>query len=97
MSARLQTIGTAINSIINQTYKNLEIIVVDDNSTDNTYKLVEKLTDERIKLIKSPIDLYRFDKKLKFTYIFPKILDNSVLPQPGEPIITVCIKSLYSL
>lgn len=59
-----KTIGTAIDSIINQTYKNLEIIVVDDNSTDNTYKIVEKLVDKRIKLIKSPIDLYRFDKEL---------------------------------
>lgn len=59
-----KTIETAIDSIINQTYKNLEIIVVDDNSIDNTYKVVEKLTDKRIKLIKSPADLYRFDKKL---------------------------------
>lgn len=59
-----KTIETAIDSIVNQTYKNIEIIVVDDNSTDNTYKLVEKLTNEKIKLIKSPVDLYRFDKKL---------------------------------
>ncbi len=59
-----KTIETAIDSIVNQTYKNLEIIIVDDNSTDNTYKVVEKLTDKRIKLIKSPADLNRFDKKL---------------------------------
>lgn len=59
-----RTIKIAINSILNQTYKNLEIIVVDDNSTDNTYKVVEKSTDGRIKLLKSPIDSYRFDKKL---------------------------------
>lgn len=59
-----KTIETAIDSIINQTYKNLEIIVVDDNSTDNTCKVAEKLTDKRIKLIKSPADSNRFDKKL---------------------------------
>lgn len=59
-----KTIETAIDSIINQTYKNLEIIVVDDNSTDNTYEIVSGLKDEKIKLIKSPIDSCRFDKKL---------------------------------
>jgi len=58
------TIEEAINSILNQTYQNLEIIIVDDNSTDNTYKIVEEIKNERIKLIKSPVDLCRFDKKL---------------------------------
>ena len=41
-----------LNSIINQTYRNIEVIVVDDCSTDNSVKLVKSLKDERIKLIK---------------------------------------------
>ncbi|MBD8793240.1 glycosyltransferase [Pseudomonas syringae] len=45
-------IETAINSIVNQTWKNIEIIVVDDASTDNTASIVESLAkkDSRIKL-----------------------------------------------
>ena len=35
------TIRLCLNSILNQTYKALEIIIVDDCSTDNSYKIVE--------------------------------------------------------
>ena len=40
-------------SIINQTYKNLEIILVDDGSTDNSGKICDEIAikDNRIKVI----------------------------------------------
>lgn len=43
----------ALNSIINQTYKNLEILLVDDGSTDNSGKICEEYSklDNRIKVI----------------------------------------------
>ncbi len=41
-----------IESILNQTYKNFEIIIVDDFSTDNSVQKIQKYTDSRIKLIK---------------------------------------------
>lgn len=41
-----------IDSVINQTYKNLEIILVDDRSKDSTLKKVNKIKDKRIKIIK---------------------------------------------
>ena len=42
-----------INSIINQTYKNLEIILVDDGATDNSGKMCDEFAkkDNRIKVI----------------------------------------------
>lgn len=60
------TIVVAVDSIANQTYRNLEIIVVDDASTDNTKKIVEELAraDSRIKLVVAENDPDRFDPKL---------------------------------
>ncbi len=42
-----------VMSIVNQTYRDLEIILVDDGSTDGTEKLVDELgsRDERIKVV----------------------------------------------
>ena len=46
-------LAECIESIQNQSYKNLEIILVDDESPDNSGKIAEKYAsnDERIKVI----------------------------------------------
>jgi cellulose synthase/poly-beta-1,6-N-acetylglucosamine synthase-like glycosyltransferase len=36
------TIATSIKSLVKQTYKNLEIIIMDDGSKDNTYQIAKK-------------------------------------------------------
>ena len=41
----------AINSILNQTYRNFELILIDDGSTDNGANEVQKIKDNRIKII----------------------------------------------
>lgn len=48
-------IKDAIESIIAQTYSNLEIIVVDDCSTDNTYSILEEIKcyEPRLKLFRN--------------------------------------------
>lgn len=48
-------ISKCIKSIIEQTYSNLEIILVDDYSTDNTYEILKEHSkkDNRIKLLKN--------------------------------------------
>ena len=42
-----------IESALNQTHKNIEIIIVDDGSTDNSYKKVASLNNEKIHLVKN--------------------------------------------
>lgn len=46
-------IEETINSVLNQTYKNWELIIVDDYSIDNTDDIVSKFTDDRIRYIKN--------------------------------------------
>lgn len=58
---REKTISRAIESILNQTFQDFELIVVDDCSTDNSAEIVHKLKvlDARIKYIKNEINQER--------------------------------------
>jgi glycosyltransferase involved in cell wall biosynthesis len=47
---REKTIIKAIESVLNQTYVDFELIIVDDCSTDNSLKEISKLNDPRIKV-----------------------------------------------
>ena len=51
---RREYIERAVQSILRQTYKNYEIIIVDDGSTDNTQEIIQKLEmkESRIHYIK---------------------------------------------
>jgi len=49
---RARLLGRAIQSILNQTYPNFEIIVVDDCSSDNTENVVRSFCDERMRYIR---------------------------------------------
>ena len=48
---RAPLIGRSIKSVLNQTYQDFEIIIVDDASTDNTKEVVSNFNDERIRYI----------------------------------------------
>lgn len=49
---RADYITLAIDSVLTQTYKNWELIIIDDGSTDHTAEVVKKYTDPRIRYIK---------------------------------------------
>lgn len=46
-------IAESIQSVIDQTYENWELIIVDDCSTDNTDEVVARFTDKRIRYFKN--------------------------------------------
>jgi glycosyltransferase involved in cell wall biosynthesis len=49
-----QSIVNTIKSVLNQSYQDFEIVVVNDGSTDNSLKLVEQINDSRIRIINKP-------------------------------------------
>lgn len=51
---RAQLIQKTIESCLNQTFQNFEIIVVDDGSTDNTYEIIQSFQSDKIQYFKIP-------------------------------------------
>lgn len=82
-----KTIKDTILSIINQTYKNIEIIISDNKSTDNTVSVVNEFKDSRILFYKndSNIGLARnWNKcleKCKGEYIHFICADDTLSPE----------------
>lgn len=63
----------AIDSILNQTFKDFEFIIVDDGSTDNSLSIIQSYRDKRLKLIKN-------EKNIGLT----KSLNNALKTAGGE-------------
>ena len=45
-----KTIQETIDSILNQTFQNIELIIINDGSTDSTVQIINNISDSRIKL-----------------------------------------------
>lgn len=66
-----KTLPQAIDSILNQTYANWELIMCDDGSTDGTYAVAEKYKDkypEKIILLKN-------ERNMKLSYTLNRCLE----------------------
>jgi glycosyltransferase involved in cell wall biosynthesis len=57
---RAGMVEKAITSALAQSYSRLEVIVVDNASTDNTHEIVEKITDDRLRYYRNPVNLGLF-------------------------------------
>ena len=54
---RLDYLKEAINSVLNQSFEDFELIIVDDCSTENIWEYLLTLKDERVKIFRNPINL----------------------------------------
>ncbi len=54
---RAELLPHAIRSVLEQTYTNLELVVVDDNSPDHTTEVVNSFADSRIRYVKNDPNL----------------------------------------
>lgn len=50
---RADVVGQAVASVLNQTYGDLELIVIDDGSTDGTLRVIHAIADPRLKIIEA--------------------------------------------
>ena len=46
-------IKESIESILNQTYQDFELLIIDDNSTDNTFEIIKSFNNHKIKAVKN--------------------------------------------
>lgn len=53
---RADVVGRAINSALAQSHSNLEIIVADNASSDDTAEIVNSITDKRVKFIRHDVN-----------------------------------------
>ena len=49
---RSNLLVNSVNSVLNQTYKEFKLLIIDDASTDNTEKIIKTFIDNRIQYIK---------------------------------------------
>ena len=53
----------ALDSVLNQTYANIEVLIIDDASTDDTKNSILKYNDNRIKYFKNPTNLHAAESR----------------------------------
>lgn len=85
-----------LKSIVNQTYENVEIIVVDNNSTDNTKRIARKYTSKIFS--RGPERSAQLNygiKKAEGKYVYRVDSDFLVEPQVIEEAVKKCIEEGY--
>lgn len=99
---RADTIERAVKSVLTQTYKNIEVIIVDDGSTDGTLEILKRLEEEKIKVFtqnhKGANAARNFGiKKSKGEFISFQDSDDEWLPDKLEKQIVYMLKNRYEV
>lgn len=63
-----QYIQDAVKSVLNQTFTDFELIIIDDSSTDNSVEIIKQIKDSRVKFIQN-------DKNYGLKYSVQKALE----------------------
>jgi len=72
----------AIKSILNQTFKEFEYIIINDGSTDNTDEIIEKCTDSRIRYFK----LFHIGRSASLNYAIQQARHKIIALQDADDI-----------
>lgn len=92
---REQWVGDAVHSILNQDFSDLEVLVLDDNSKDDTSQVIKNINDSRVKYFRNaenlgvPGNVNQGICKAKGHYIF--IFHDSDIADP------TIVKKMYGL
>ena len=85
-----QYIGETIQSVLDQSYQNFEIIIADNASTDNSVKIVQSFDDKRIRLIQNRYNigfapnLQRVSREAKNDFMILLSSDDRMTPEALE-------------
>ena len=81
-----QYIQDAIKSALNQTYENIELIIIDDGSTDRSLDIAKSVSDPRVRVISDgqnrrlPYRLNQIVAEAKYDYIARMDADDLISP-----------------
>ena len=97
-STNPQYFKEAVDSVLKQTYKNFEFIIVDDSGVNRVEKLLDGYSDSRIRIIKNPGNkgfVYALNngiKNAKNDYIIRMDTDDIATPDRFEIIINYAVE-----
>jgi len=58
-------VGEAIQSVLDQTFRDYEFIIINDGSTDYSLQIIESFKDSRIKVLRNPLNIGNYPSRNK--------------------------------